>query len=193
MLFRIFSKQLETQSEALVPGPERKCSRNILYLQLGQLSELLGSVKDELSALEETERQKKGRQAERKRERRGALLLSGQNNGGGKWLSVTQRTATFLTHTFINSHSEPLYRCHGTFSFKCCYHTYLSFNHSKTLHTNTTRRRESGSARSKGRKIDIFVHSNAHRHTHSPSLSHTHIFSSYKASPWCVLVFIGPA
>lgn len=58
MLFRIFSKQLETQSEALVPGPERKCSRNISYLQLGQLSELLGSVKDELSALEETERQK---------------------------------------------------------------------------------------------------------------------------------------
>lgn len=136
-------------------------------------------------------RNKKGRQAERKRER-GALLLSWQNNGGGKWLSVTQRTVTFLTHTFINSHSEPLYRCHGTFSFKCCYHTYLSFNHSKTLHTNTTRRRESGSARSKGRKIDIFVHSNAHRHTHSPSLTHTHTYLAaiklHRGVCWYLLV-----
>lgn len=58
MLFRIFSKQLESRSEALVLGPEHKCSRNILYLQLGQLSQLFGSVEDELSALKETERQK---------------------------------------------------------------------------------------------------------------------------------------
>ena len=38
--------------------PAAQWGENILYLQLGQLSQLLGSVKDELSALEETEGEK---------------------------------------------------------------------------------------------------------------------------------------
>lgn len=42
----------------VMPGPERDGVKNRLYLQLGQLSQLLCSIKDELSALEETGRQR---------------------------------------------------------------------------------------------------------------------------------------
>ena len=123
--------------------------------------------------------------------------------GSSKRLSVTQRTATFLTHTLthththtlINSPAKPLYRCQGTFSFKCCYHTYLRFIHSKAYaplhksthththtHTHTLRhfsmkRRESGSARrGEGKKEHILVHSWTHtcRHTHTRARTHTH-------------------
>lgn len=48
-------------------GPELS---SVAYLQLGQLTQLLGSIKDELSALEETEKQqRKGRQEGREERR----------------------------------------------------------------------------------------------------------------------------
>lgn len=45
----------------VMPGPECDGVKNTLYLQLGQLSQLLCSIKDELSALEETGRGTDGR------------------------------------------------------------------------------------------------------------------------------------
>lgn len=46
------------------------------YLQLGQLSQLLGGVKDELSALEETERERRRDRREAEHEKRRAVSLS---------------------------------------------------------------------------------------------------------------------
>lgn len=106
----------------VIPGLERDGVKIVLYLQLGQLSQLLCSIKDELSALEETGRQ-------RDRWKKGVVVIM-TIKGSSKWLSVKQKTATFLTHSF-----KPLYRCQGAFSFKCCYHTYLFYLFPKITHT----------------------------------------------------------
>lgn len=76
----------------LMPGPERDGVKNMLYLQLGQLSQLLCSIKDELSALEETGRQ-------RDRWKKSAVVII-TIKSSCKWLSVKQKTSTFLTHSF---------------------------------------------------------------------------------------------
>lgn len=92
--------------------------KTFLYLEFGQLSQLLGSIEDELSALEETERGGRG-----EGEREGGEVEGGGEGvviveaivGSSKRLSVTQRTPTSLTLPFINTHSKPLYGCHCTF------------------------------------------------------------------------------
>lgn len=92
--------------------------KTFLHLEFGQLSQLLGSIEDELSALEETERGGRG-----EGEREGGEVEGGGEGvvivevivGSSKRLSVTQRTPTSLTLPFINTHSKPLYGCHCTF------------------------------------------------------------------------------
>lgn len=66
----------------VMPGTERDVVQNMLYLQFGQLSQLLCSIKDELSALEETGRQ-------RDRWKKGAVVIM-TIKGSNKWLSVKQ-------------------------------------------------------------------------------------------------------
>lgn len=135
-----------------------------MHLQLGQLSQLLGSVEDELSALEKTDREK-GREGTRGGE---GVVIATTIVGSSKRLSVTQRTATFLTLSFINSHSKPLYRCHGTFSLKCCYRTHLQFFSFRniTLATHTHRQRGgNGSGHSKGREKETYSCTHGRTHT----------------------------
>lgn len=124
MPYLIFSKQLQSWFEVLsIIGVKTYCTFS------------LDSCPSSLAALKMSwvpwKRQKDRRKVDRGREESIVIIMTKQ--GSGKRLSVTQRTATYLTHTFINS--KPLYRCQGTFSFKCCYHTYLCFTHSKTLHS----------------------------------------------------------
>lgn len=138
-----------------------------MHLQLGQLSQLLGSVEDELSALEKTDREK-GREGTRGGE---GVVIATTIVGSSKRLSVTQRTATFLTLSFINSHSKPLYRCHGTFSLKCCYRTHLQFFFSFrniTLATRThthEQRGGNGSAHRRGREKETYSCTHGRTHT----------------------------
>lgn len=80
-----------------MPGPECYGVKNMLYLQLRQLSQLLCSIKDELSALEETGKQ---RDRWKKGGEKGAVVIIMTIKGSSKRLSVTQTTATFLTHSF---------------------------------------------------------------------------------------------
>lgn len=83
--------QSPNATAGVMPGPERDGVKNMLYLQLGQLSQLLRSIKDELSALEEAGRQ-------RDRWKKGAVIMA--IKGSNKWFSVKQKTATSLTHSF---------------------------------------------------------------------------------------------
>lgn len=164
--------------------PESNSAKNILYLQFGQLSQLLGSVKDELSALKETEKTGSNRKSQKKGKERGALLLSWQHRAALNGL-VTQRTVTFLTHTFMNNHSNPLYRCQGTFFLQVLLShlsVYFSFQniilcctnpntHKHTVRHFSTKRGKSISAHSEGKKGR---HSCTHEHTRKLQLcTHT--------------------
>lgn len=92
--------------------------KTFLHLEFGQLSQLLGSIEDELSALEERERGGRGEGEREGGEAEGGgegVVIVEAIVGSSKRLSVTQRTPTSLTLPFINTHSKPLYGCHCTF------------------------------------------------------------------------------
>lgn len=74
-----------------------------MHLEFGQLSQLLGSIEDELSALQETDRGR--RQGEREGEEvegggEGVVIVEVTVGSSSKRLSVTQRTPTCLTLPF---------------------------------------------------------------------------------------------
>ena len=158
---------------ALMPGPEHTGIKTYCTFSLDSCPSSLAALKMSWvpwKRQNETDR----REAEGRREgEEESIVIIMTMQGSSKRLSVTQRTVTFLTHTFINSHSKPLYRCQGTFSFKCCYHTYLCFIHSKTLHSAArTHTHWDISVRKEGKVAQLVVR--ARKKTFSCTHEHTH-------------------